>query len=281
MWTVDADDAEICVESIGGAENPAILLMAGAASSMDWWEDALCELLADGGRRVIRYDYRDTGRSTTWPAGKPGYTGTDLITDAVTILDALSIGAAHVVGLSMGGALAQIVALEHRKRVASLTLISTTLATDEVADLPGMTPELQMALADGRPEPDWNDRDEVIDHMVEGERRFAGPGSFSEQRMRVLAGRVYDRSIDPAAASNHFLLGEDDPGERRLEELEGLPTLVIHGSADAMFPPAHGRALAESIPGARLIELEDVGHQFPPPRTWDRVVDAVTEVSGR
>jgi len=273
---IRAQSAEICVESIGDSASPAVLLIGGAASSMDWWEDELCERLAEGGRRVIRYDNRDTGRSTTWPAGDPGYSGDDLVADAVAILDALSIDAAHIAGLSMGGALAQLLGLEHRDRVLSLTLMSTTLVTGDHADLPGMTPQLAAAL--GRTEePDWSNREAAIQYIVEAERPLAGPGDFDEERMRALASRVVDRSNDTEAAmTNHFLLGDEDPGGRTLGELAGIPTLVIHGTADAMFPD-HGRALAEAIPGARLIELEDVGHQYPPPRTWDVVIDALGE----
>lgn len=276
MATVRAGEAEICVESIGDGADPAILLIGGAASSMDWWEEELCERLGDGGRRVVRYDNRDTGQSTTWPAGSPGYSEADLVADAIAILDALSIRAAHVVGLSMGGGIGQLLALKCRDRVATLTLMSTTPIVYEGAELPGMTSELQAGLTEERPEPNWDDRASVVDYMVEGERRFAGPGSFDEGRMRALAGRVYDRSRDlDASMTNHFLLGDDDPGRHRLGELAGLPTLVIHGSADAMFPPAHGRALADQIPGARLIELEDVGHQYPPARSWDLVIESL------
>ncbi len=268
------DGAQICVETIGDRAAPAILLIAGSAWSMDWWDDDLCRRLAARGRLIVRYDNRDTGRSTAYPPGSPGYTGADMVADAVAVLDELRIDRAHVVGLSMGGGIAQHVAVDHRDRVATLTLISTTSAGDGHKGLPGMTEELQAALADERPEPDWEDRDAVIDHIVEGERPFAGPGDFDEPRIRAIAGRVHDRSNDMAASlANHWLLDGGRPA--RVSELRGLPTLVLHGTADPLFPPAHGRALADEIPGARLIELDGVGHQLPPPRTWDLVVDAL------
>ncbi len=141
-----------------------------------------------------------------------------------------------------------------------------------------MTPEMQATFADKSPEPDWHDRDAVIDHIVEGERPYAGPGNFDEPRLRAIAGRVFDRTNDTAASmANHFSLDRDGPDDPRLSRLEGLPTLVLHGTADPMFPAAHGRALADAIPGARLIELDDVGHQLPPPHTWERLVDTLID----
>jgi len=270
------DGAQICVETIGDRADPAILLIAGAAWSMDWWEDELCRRLAARGRLIVRYDNRDTGRSTAYPPGSPGYTGADMVADAVAVLDELRIDRAHVVGLSMGGGIAQHLAVDHRDRVATLTLMSTTSAGHGPAGLPGMTEQLKAALADERPEPDWRDRDAVIDYIVEAERPFAGPGDFDEPRIRAIAGRVYDRSDDIAASlANHWLLDGGQPAH--VNELRGLPTLVLHGTADPLFPPAHGRALADEIPGARLIELDGVGHQLPPPRMWDLVVGTLIE----
>jgi pimeloyl-ACP methyl ester carboxylesterase len=276
------DDADLCVEAIGNRAHPAILLIGGATWSMDWWEDKLCRRLAERGRLVVRYDQRDTGRSISYPPGAPGYTGADLVSDAIAVLDALEINRAHVVGLSMGGGIAQCLALEHRDRLRSLTLMSTSPIDPGIEGLPGMTPELQATFATESPEPDWHDRDAVIEHIVEGERPYAGPGNFDEPRLRAIAGRVVDRSNDVAASlTNHFLLDGNDPADPRLSRFEGLPTLVVHGTADPLLPAAHGRALAEAIPGARLIELDGVGHQLPPPHTWQRIVDTLIEHTGQ
>ncbi|SFK58702.1 Pimeloyl-ACP methyl ester carboxylesterase [Geodermatophilus ruber] len=216
--------------------------------------------------------------TTSYPPGVPGYTGADLVSDAVAVLDGLGIVRAHVVGLSMGGGIAQYLALEHRDRLATLTLMSTSPIDPGVEGLPGMTPELQAAFAEESAEPDWHNRDAVIDHIVEGERPYAGPGNFDEPRLRAIAGRVFDRTNDIAASmTNHFLLDSDGPSDPRLSRLEGLPTLVVHGTADPLCPLAHGRALAGAIPGARLIELHDVGHQLPPPHTWERLIDTLID----
>lgn len=275
--TVGVDDgAQLCVEAIGSRDDPALLLIGGAAWSMDWWEDDLCRRLAERGRLVVRYDHRDTGRSTSYPPGSPAYTTADQVTDAVAVLDALGLDRAHVVGLSMGGMIAQRLALAHRDRVATLTLMSTSPIDPGVTDLPGPAPEIQATFSEDGAEPDWSDRDAVIDYIVESERPYAGPGNFDEPRIRAIAGRVFDRTRDMAASlTNHFVLDEGASADIRLSRLAGLPTLVVHGTADPMFPPAHGKALADTIPGARLIELQDVGHQLPPPPTWDRLLDTL------
>ena len=109
---IEANRVELCTEPFGDSTDPAILLLQGVGASMLWWEDGFCRLLADAGRFVIRYDHRDTGRSVTYEPGRPGYTGTDLVADAVGVLDGYDVSAAHVVGVSAGGAFAQLLALD-------------------------------------------------------------------------------------------------------------------------------------------------------------------------
>jgi pimeloyl-ACP methyl ester carboxylesterase len=266
------DGAELSVEAIGNPEAPAILLIGGATWSRDWWDDELCARLAGAGRLVVRYDARATGESTSYPAGAPGYTGADMVADAIAVLDHLGIGSAHVVGLSMGGGIAQRLGLDHPERVASLTLISTG-PIEHDGELPGIAPELEAAIAGAPPESDWSDRDAVVAHIVEAERPYAAPGAYDAERVRAVAERVVDRSRDvEASMKNHFLIDDGPPSTRRLGELGAIPTLVLHGSDDPLLPPAHGRALAASIPGARFVELDRMGHELPPPRTWDVVI---------
>ena len=125
---IEVDGVELCTEAFGDPADPPILLIAGGGGSMLWWEEGFCRMLAEGGRFVIRYDHRDTGRSVTYPAGHPEYTGDDLVDDAARVLDAYGIAAAHLVGVSMGAALAQVFALDFHDRVLSLALISTSSA---------------------------------------------------------------------------------------------------------------------------------------------------------
>ncbi|WP_111765682.1 alpha/beta fold hydrolase [Nakamurella deserti] len=267
----------LCVQTFGSAADPAVLLIAGGAQSMVWWEDAFCRRLAAGGRLVVRYDHRDTGRSTASPPGRPDYTASDLAGDPLRILDALGVDAAHVVGLSLGGGLAQALAAGSPGRLRTLTLVATSPAGpyDGVA-LPGPTTPLVRWLSDPPPAPDWSDRAAVLAYRVDAERPYAGALGFDEARVRRLAVAEIDRTTDMAAAMGNHVLAAGDawPDGRAMEDIR-CPTLVLHGTADPLFPLAHGRALARSIPGARLLALDGVGHQQPPPQRWDVVVPAL------
>jgi pimeloyl-ACP methyl ester carboxylesterase len=261
---------ELCVETFGSAHDPALLLLGGASASMDWWQSEFCERLAGGGRFVIRHDPRDTGESTSSPAGAPDYTADDMLADIVALLDALELERAHIVGVSMGGGMAQWVALEHPDRVATLTLISTSPGPDD--DLPPMTDRLQKLFSDPPPPPDWSDRDAAVDYIVEEHRPYAGSLGFDEDGVRAIATTVVGRTHDLAAASNHWQLeGSGGPLRPRLGSI-AVPTLVIHGTDDPMFPLGHGEALAREIPGARLVTIEGMGHEYPPRAVWDQVI---------
>jgi pimeloyl-ACP methyl ester carboxylesterase len=137
---VHANGVALCAQTFGEAGDPPILLIGGAESSMDWWEDGFCERLAAGRRLVIRYDLRDTGQSITYEPGAPGYTGNDLVADALGVLDALEIDRAHVVGISMGGGIGQELALVHPSRVATLTLMSTSPVGSRDPGKPALPP---------------------------------------------------------------------------------------------------------------------------------------------
>jgi pimeloyl-ACP methyl ester carboxylesterase len=276
---LQVNGVRLCVETFGDPGDPAILLISGSGASMDWWDAEFCARLAAGPRHVIRYDHRDTGRSVSYPPGAPPYSFADLEADAVGLLDTLAAGhGAHLVGISMGGALAQLIALDHPDRVASLTLIATSPALPGGPALPPAADELREFFARDRPAPDWADRAAVIDHIVEVQRAYARLG-FDEQGVRALAGRVVDRTVDvEAGMTNHDMLRDDDdervrPGLDRLT----VPALILHGTEDPLFPYPHGEALARAIPGARLIRLAGVGHEVPPPAVWDVVIPAMLE----
>ncbi|MDQ3900561.1 MAG: alpha/beta fold hydrolase [Actinomycetota bacterium] len=273
---VPVNGVELCTEAFGEPGDPAILLISGMSSPMDWWEDGFCERLATGRRYVVRYDLRDTGRSTTYPPGKPGYTGADLRHDTVAVLDALGIRKAHLVGVSMGAAIAQCVAVEQPDRISSLTLIATTAALPGSPEgLPQIEPELAAYLeaAGERAELDWTDRTAVVERLVEDQRALMRRG-FDETRVRAVVERIVDRSIDIAAMVNHEHLEPGHDPDGSLADIVA-PTLVVHGTADPLFPLAHGEALAEAIPNAALLRLAGVGHELPPPAEWDRVVAAL------
>src|SRR3712207_6160716 len=182
---IRANEVDLCVQTSGDRTDPPILLIMGGASSMDWWEDGFCERLMAGSRFVVRYDHRDTGQSVSYEPGAAPYSLRDLAEDAVGLLDALGLESAHLVGMSMGEWIGQLVVLDHPDRVASLTLISTSpTAGPSDPDLPEMSQDLQAFFAQEASEPDWSDRTAVIDYIVEGERQFAGSRPFDRSEER-------------------------------------------------------------------------------------------------
>ncbi|MCX5424424.1 alpha/beta fold hydrolase [Streptomyces sp. NBC_00078] len=262
----------LCTESFGDRSDPPVLLVMGTGASMLWWEEGFCRKLAEGGRFVVRYDHRDTGRSTTYEPGRPGYTGADLVGDAVAVLDAYDIPAAHMVGVSAGGALAQLAALDHAERVLSLVLISTSPAVPGDRELPGPTGEFMRFATSAQV--DWSRSASVIDHLVAYSRVLAGGRRpFDETTVRDLVRRDVERAHDFAAVQNHDSLPDGGPSRQPLSSI-AVPTLVIHGTADPLFPFGHGEALAEEIPAARLLPLEGAGHGVDR-ADWETIVQAV------
>jgi pimeloyl-ACP methyl ester carboxylesterase len=274
---IEANGVELCTEPFGDPADPPILLVMGMSGSMLWWEEGFCRMLADGGRFVIRYDHRDTGRSVTYEPGRPDYTGADFVADAAGVLDAYGIGAAHVVGVSMGGALAQLLALDFPDRVLSLVLISTSPALRGDRQLPSATDQFGEFVSTAKV--DWSDPDSVIEYLVDYSRVLAGgQRPFDEAAIRELARRDVERARDFAAAQNHELLADDERSRPPLSSITA-PTLVIHGTADPMFPPGHGEAVAEEIPGARLLLLDRAGHGVER-ADWDALVRAILDHTG-
>jgi pimeloyl-ACP methyl ester carboxylesterase len=276
MTSADVAGARLCVETFGDPRDPAILLIAGISGSMDQWDEEFCARLAAGPRFVIRYDHRDTGQSACYPPGAPSYTGDDLAADAIGVLDALGIATAHLAGISMGGAIAQRLALEQPGRVASLVLLSTTpIGAARPGDPELPPPSAELTGSPEPPEPDWADRAAVIGFLVEHERRVSR-GVFNEEHARERAERVVDRTGDIRASMiNHAIVAQTSSTPPLRIDRISVPTLVIHGTADPLFPYPHAEALARTIPGAGLLPLPGIGHQMPPPATWDTVVPAV------
>ena len=278
---VEANGIDLCVETFGDPADPAILLIHGAGSTMLSWDAGLCARLAAGSRFVVRYDSRGAGRSEPHGPGMPPYSIRDLVADAVGLLDALGVQQTHILGMSLGGGIAQLLALDHPDRVASVILASTTPGGPGHGqpDLPGPAEGL---FADEPPEPDWSDRDAVIGYLVEAERPYAARSRpYDEAAMRVLAGRVFDHSADlERSLTSPVELDMGDPWRERLGEV-GVPALVIHGTEDPLFPLAHGRTLADELPGAELLVLEQTGHEYFPPVTWEVVLPALLRHTAR
>ncbi|WNG35095.1 alpha/beta hydrolase [Archangium violaceum] len=276
---VKSNGMELWTESFGEPGNPPILLVMGASAQGILWPEELINLLVAGGHYVIRYDHRDTGQSTVIDFQKNPYTLEDLAKDAMGVLDAYGIAAAHLVGASMGGMICQLMSIRHPERVLSLTvMMSTPLRTGVVetfalafqgqATTEGLPPpapraiEVFLAAAANPP----TNLQEAIDYQVKVARAMAGSvAPFDEQECRRTVERIFQRARNPASSANHGLV--PSPTREQAEALKNLrvPTLVIHGTDDPMFPPAHGVAAAERIPGARLLMLEGLGHDIPRP----------------
>ena len=268
---IEANGVELCTEAFGDPRDPPILLIMGIGASMLWWEKGFCRILADGGRFLIRYDHRDTGRSITYEPGHPGYTGDDLVADATGVLEAYEIPAAHLVGVSAGGAFAQLLALDHPDRVLSLVLISTSPVLPVGRELPPPTEEFGRFVSTSTV--DWSDPGSVIDYQVGYSRVLGGTRPFDEGAVRDLVRRDIERARDFASLQNHDAIPD---GDRRHQPLSSIaaPTLIIHGTADPMFPIEHGEALAEEIPGARLLALEGAGHGVDR-ADWETIAQAI------
>ncbi|HEV8462495.1 MAG TPA: alpha/beta fold hydrolase [Gaiellaceae bacterium] len=274
---VEAGGVELCMEPFGDPSEPAILLVQGLGASMAWWEEGFCRVLAGAGRFVIRYDHRDTGRSVTYEPGRPGYTTGTLVRDAVGVIDAYGVEAVHLVGVSAGAGMAQVVALEHPDRVRSLVLISSSPAVPTGRELPPPTEAFSRFFSTASV--DWDDPTSVVEYVVAYARMLAGgERPFDEPAMRELVRREVERARAFAARRNHELLADDDNSHLRLASISS-PTLVIHGSADPMFPVEHGQALAEEIPGATLLTLEGAGHGIER-ADWETIAAAIIEHTG-
>ena len=271
---IEVDGVELCTEAFGDPRDVPVLLIMGIGASMLWWEEEFCRMLAAGGRFVIRYDHRDTGRSMTYEPGRPEYRAADLVADAPRVLDAYELPAANVVGVSAGGAFAQLLALEAPERVSSLVLISTSAAVAVERELPPPTEAFGRFVSTATV--DWSDPDSVVEYLVGYSRVLAGTERpFDDAAARDLIGRDVERARDVAALQNHGLIAD---GGRRSKPLSAIaaPTLVIHGTADPMFPIGHGEALAQEIPGAKLLRLEGAGHGVER-ADWEVVVGAILE----
>jgi pimeloyl-ACP methyl ester carboxylesterase len=285
MPQVRANGIDIEYETFGDPKAAPLLLVSGLGAQMIGWDEGLCESLAAGGFHVIRFDNRDAGLSTKMveagpsdlvaaQAGdiKPAYRLEDMADDAVALLDALQISASHIVGSSMGGFISQLIALNHPARVLSLTLImSGASGKDAVRGRPEAAQIFTTV-----PGPT---REERIAHAIANRRILTGAGNpFDDEYERRRAERLYDRSYYPAGLGRQLLASIAAPS--RLDRLPqvAVPALVIHGLDDPLLPIENGRRIAAAIPGARLREVEGMGHNVPV-RYWRLITDAIIETA--
>ncbi len=259
------DGVTLGIEQFGDAAAPLVLLVGG--TTMLSWPDALCAALARGGRRVVRYDLRDSGASTTLDPEAPAYTLRDLAADAAALARGLDDRPAHLAGIGVGGMVAQVAALDHPDAFSALTLAGTRPvapgpADDDLPDHDAATMGRLFAL----PMPDWSDRAAVAEFAAAGAEVLGDDPAAA----RTTAERVFDRTpgTGPAVATANqmgMVFSRLDCAPRWRERLPGLaiPTLVVHGRRDLFFPVGNGEALAREIPGARLLVLERAAAAIP------------------
>jgi pimeloyl-ACP methyl ester carboxylesterase len=281
-------ELELCYETFGDPGDPGLLLIMGLGTQMVAWHDDLCAELAARGFFVIRYDNRDIGRSTklTWlrpPTTREivtrdkraaGYTIDDMADDAAGLLDALGIARAHVAGASMGGMIAQSLAIRHPERVLSLASIMSNTG----ARWSGQ-PSLRLYGSLLRRTP--RNRGAFIDYIVRMYRAIGSPGfERDEEDLRRMAGLSFDRGHDPAGAARQLMAVIAATDRRRELGRVRVPTVVIHGTRDKLVAPSGGRATARAIPGARLVRIKGQGHDLPR-GAWPQIIDAIVENAAR
>ncbi len=275
MPQIRANGIAIEYEEVGPKNGVPFLLIMGFGTQLTSWPREFREGLADGGMRVVAFDNRDVGLSQKWDGRLPDiraaqaalaagrkadvpYTLSDMAADAAGLLDALDIESAHIAGASMGGMIAQLVALDHPRKARSLISIYSTTGDPS---LPRSSPEAQAALM---AQPPASDRQSVIAHSLKGRRAYASTAyPFDEKRLAGLIGASYDRSYYPEGAQRQWAaILTSPPRTERLKTLR-IPALVLHGSADTLIRPEAGRHTAQCIPGAEYHELEGWGHDLP------------------
>jgi pimeloyl-ACP methyl ester carboxylesterase len=282
-----ANGIELAYDDLGDPQGEPILLIMGLAAQLIHWDEGFCRLLTERGYRVIRFDNRDIGHSQRLedapiPSnlamllgyGAPAYKLRDLAADAAGLLDHLEIDRAHVVGASMGGMIAQGVAIGHPHRVRSLTSIMSSTGNRRL----GRPAFRAFGTFLAKPP---RDRDGYVEQAVKTFKVIGSPGyPMDEERFRALVGASYDRSFYPPGVSRQ--LHAITTSGNRTKHLRNLrmPTLVIHGDRDPLVRPAAGRATANAIPGARLMMVEGMGHDLPP-ELWPRISSAIAENASR
>jgi pimeloyl-ACP methyl ester carboxylesterase len=283
---VGANGIELTYDTFGDAAAPPMVLIMGLASQMIAWDEGFCAALAERGFRVIRFDNRDVGLSTRLDhlgmpnvaqllmahmAGQPtraAYTLSDMARDVVGLLDALGIDAAHVVGASMGGAIAQTLAIEHPRRMLSLCSI---MATSGDPSLPPPTPEALQLLMTPTP----TDEDGYCRRYLKVMKVLRGPGfPLDEARDKERASQNFRRGIYPPGVARQMVAILASGSRKSALAHVRVPTLVIHGDADPLVPVECGIDVADTVPGAQRLIIEGMGHALPI-SLWPRIVAAI------
>ena len=279
---------DIAYERFGEPEAPPVLLIMGLGAQMLAWPDQFCVTLAGRGLHVIRFDNRDIGLSSHMTDAPPpdvraallgrtssaSYTLSDMAADAIGLMDALGFDGAHLVGVSMGGMIAQVAAIEHPRRVRSLTSIMSTTGDQSV----GRPTEAALAALLSPPA---RTREEAVERTVRIVRVIGSPGfDIDEPDIRERTAVAYDRADDPVGVGRQLVAIAASGDRTAALRSVAAPALVLHGAADPLVDVSGGRATARAIPGAELIELAGMGHDLPRP-LWDEITRRIAELVQR
>ena len=261
-------DVDIYFETFGSSTDPTLLLVNGMGSQCINYDEAWCEKFVAQGFRVARFDNRDTGLSSKLDGCD--YSLHDMAADAVAVLDALGVKRAHVMGVSLGGMIVQRLAIDHGDRVLSMTsVMSRTGDSDHGQSSPEALEILMAAPAQTRAE--------YVDRQIAGLRIFGSkPEWIDEPYLRARAGRAYDRCYYPEGVRRQMYAVMRDGDRSEALRTVTVPALVMHGDRDTLIDASGGRRTAELIPGARYVEIEGMGHDYPS-AVWDRWVDTWAE----
>lgn len=274
MRMIENKGVVLATDTFGNPDDETILLVMGATASMLGWPDMFCEALAGHGYHVIRFDHRDTGQSTTVPPGASTYDVEDMAADAIAILDAYACDRAHLVGMSLGGFIAQMLALMQPDRVQSLTVIASEPLGWDGEPLSQIAPAFLDHFG-GIASLDWSDRDAVGAFLLKSQQLCAGSSEpFEQDREASRIARVMSRTDSIASMFNHASVGTRQDWTGRFRQI-GCPALIIHGSVDPILPIQNGIALAKGIARASLMTLPDVGHEIP----WSAIPDLASRIA--
>ncbi|MEO9255065.1 MAG: alpha/beta hydrolase [Tepidiformaceae bacterium] len=285
--TAKANGIDIAYETFGDVSKPALLLVMGLGAQMIAWDEDFVQKIVDRGFYVIRYDNRDVGLSSKIEAGpqpdvaaatrgdasSASYTLNEMADDGISLLDALGIAKAHIVGASMGGMIVQAMAIRHPERVLSIASIMSTTGDRAVGQA---TPEAMAALTSPPPKT----REEAVAAAVKSASVVAPGVAIDEAKVGEAAGRAFDRSFYPVGMARQLVAIIASPDRTEALKKVTVPTVVIHGEADALVTPSGGEATAAAIPGAKLVMVPNMGHNLPD-QAVPTVVDAIVENTKR
>lgn len=289
MGKVNANGIQIEYETFGEPDSPALLLIIGLAGQLIAWDEKLCQQLAQKGHYVIRFDNRDAGLSSKIEeAGEPDimkiiealmrgetinppYTFEDMAADTIGLLDALSIEKAHICGMSMGGMIAQTMALNYPKRVLSLISIYSRTGDPEE---PQPKPEAMQFLLTPPP----TEREAYIEFGVKLFTTISGTGfPYDEEWLRRHMAQAYDRSYCPQGAARQLAAIFTQKNRKPALKSLAAPALVIHGTDDPLVRVECGKNTAAAIPGSKLVIIKGMGHDLPHGGAWPQIIDAIVE----